>query len=82
MTNQRNILPNVSVSGLEALANAMLVPKTHAKLDGLLARNADGELSEQELDELDSIIQQVDELNLLKARADYTLRHQDKTSGA
>jgi len=82
MTNQTNILPNVSVSGLKTLANAMLVPKTHAKLDDLLARNADGELSEQELDELDSSIQQVDELNLLKARAEYTLRHQDETSGS
>lgn len=81
-TNQTNLLPNVSVSGLKALANAMLVPKTHAKLDDLLARNSHGQLSDQELAELDSILQQVDELNLLKARADDTLRHQDETSGS
>lgn len=82
MPNKTNILPNVSVAGLKALADAMLVPKTHAKLDDLLARNAEGELSESELHELDSIIEQIDELNLLKARADYTLRHHDETSGS
>ncbi len=82
MPNETKILPNVSVSGLRALASASLVPRMHSKLDELLARNADGKLSESELLELDSIIQQIDELNLLKARAEYTLRHQDKTEGS
>jgi len=80
MPNETNILPNVSPAGLRALADATLAPKAQAKLDDLLARNADGKLSGDELCELDSIIEQIDELNLLKARADYTLRHQDETN--
>jgi hypothetical protein len=77
MPNETNILPNVSVSGLKALADAVLVPKSQSKLDDLLARNAIGKLSKEELQELDSLIDQIDELNLLKARAEYTLRYQD-----
>jgi hypothetical protein len=59
----------------------MLSPKSQAKLDDLLARNAEGALNEQEAEELDSLIEQIDELNLLKARAEYTLRHQADTGG-
>lgn len=80
MPNETNLLPNVSIAGLKALADAVLAPKMHAKLDDLLARNADGTLSAEELGELDAIIEQIDELNLLKARAEYTLRQQDQTN--
>ena len=80
MSNETNILPNVSVSGLEALASANLAPQAQSQLDDLLARNSEGKLSEQESKQLDSLIEQIDELNLLKARADFTLRHQ-KNSG-
>lgn len=51
-------------------------------LDELLDRNSNGKLSEDESSEIDSIIEQIDELNLLKARAKYTLRQQDKTAGS
>lgn len=81
MPSESNILPNVSVAGLTALADAVLAPRMHTKLDDLLARNAEGALSAEELNELDAIIEQVDELNLLKARAEYTLRQQDQKSG-
>ena len=81
MPDETNILPNVSVAGLKALSDAVLAPKMHAKLDDLLARNAEGQLSAEELEELDAIVEQIDELNLLKARAEYTLRQQDRTSG-
>jgi hypothetical protein len=81
MPNESHILPNVSVAGLTALADAVLAPKMHAKLDDLLTRNADGALSAKELNELDAIIEQIDELNLLKARAEYTLRQQDQING-
>jgi len=80
MSNQSNILPNVSDAGLNALANAMLAPKSQTQLDDLLARNAEGSLSKREAAELDALIKQIDELNLLKARADFTLRHQ-KSAG-
>lgn len=79
MPNETKILPNVSSAGLKALANASLAPHSQTKLNDLLARNADGKLSERETDELDQLIEQIDELNLLKARADFTLRQQDTT---
>ena len=75
MSNETDLLSNVSPAGLKALANVMLAPKTHSQLDELLARNSEGNLSERESKELDSLIEQIDELNLLKARADFTLRH-------
>ena len=77
MSKETNILPNVSAAGLKALANAMLAPKMQSQLDDLLARNSEGNLSERESKELDSLIEQIDELNLLKARADFTLRHHE-----
>ncbi len=82
MSNETNILPNVSAAGLKALANAMLAPKAQSQLDDLLARNSERILSEQESKVLDSLIEQIDELNLLKARADFTLRHHDDLSGS
>ncbi|MFN3193918.1 MAG: hypothetical protein ACE361_25630 [Aureliella sp.] len=78
MTNETKILPNVGIPGLRALADADLAPKTQSRLDELLSRNSEGDLSERELSELDAIINQIDELNLLKARAAYTLQQQDK----
>jgi hypothetical protein len=79
MSNESKLLPTVSTAGLEALANSMLAPRSQSRLDDLLRRNSEGELSKGEIDELDSLLQQVDELNLLKARAEYTLRHQPET---
>jgi len=80
MPNETKILPNVSVSGLKALASAALAPQAQARLGDLLTRNSEGKLSEQEAQELDSLIEQIDELNLLKARAEFTLRHQQDSA--
>ncbi|TWU39383.1 hypothetical protein [Novipirellula artificiosorum] len=80
MSNEAKLLPNVSVSGLKALASGMLAPQSQSLLDDLLTRNSDGKLSEQETKELDCLIEQIDELNLLKARAAFTLSHQDQKS--
>ena len=82
MPNETNILPNVSVSGLRALADAVLAPNAQSQLDDLLARNSEGKLTEEESKQLDALIGQIDELNLLKARADFTLRQQEDTSGS
>ena len=79
MSNETKILPNVSHSGLEALASAMLVPGAQSRLNELLSRNAEGNITDEELSELDRLVKQVDELNLLKARAEFTLRHQSET---
>jgi hypothetical protein len=80
MLNETKLLPNVSVAGLKALASGMLAPQAQSHLDDLLARNSDGKLTEQETKKLDALIEQIDELNLLKARAAFTLRHQDDAS--
>lgn len=78
-TSETKILPEVSVAGLQALANARLAPTDQTRLDELLELNSAGKLADKELQELDAILQQVDELNLLKARAEYTLRQQTET---
>ena len=78
-TSETKILPEVSVAGLQALANARLAPTEQTRLDELLELNSAGKLADKELQELDAILQQVDELNLLKARAEYTLRQQTET---
>jgi hypothetical protein len=59
----------VSTEGLEALADMALATKEQARLEQLLAKNANGSLSEECLEELDTLLKKVDELNLVKARA-------------
>ena len=79
MTNETSILPNVSLSALKALATASLAPPDQSLLSDLLSRNSEGKLSDPESKQLDLRIEQIDELNLLKARAVYTLRQQKNT---
>ena len=70
----RDINLTVSTEGLAALADMALAPKNQSRLDDLLARNVVGKLSEDELQELDLLLKQIDELNLVKARAAVALR--------
>ena len=67
----------VTTEGLTALADMALAPKCQSRLDDLLAKNVEGKLSTEETKELDVLLTQVDELNLVKARAAATL-HQIK----
>jgi len=46
-----------------------LASKSQSRLDELLAKNVEGKLSAEETKELDLLLTQVDELNLVKARA-------------
>lgn len=59
----------VSTEGLEALADMALATKEQARLEQLLAENAEGLLSKESLEELDTLVRKIDELNLVKARA-------------
>jgi hypothetical protein len=59
----------VTAEGLMALADMALAPKSQSRLDELLAKNVEGKLSAEETKELDLLLTQVDELNLVKARA-------------
>ena len=67
MSQEVNLL--VSLEGLHALADMALATKEQARLEQLLAENAEGSLSKECLVELDSLLKKIDELNLVKARA-------------
>ncbi|MBH8563921.1 hypothetical protein I8748_17315 [Nostoc sp. CENA67] len=67
------ILTGLSQDELTALAESMLSPKAQAQLDDLLAQNAQDQLSDDDTATLDRLIAQVDQLNILKTRARYTL---------
>jgi hypothetical protein len=71
LNNER--LTNLSIEELEALANSSLVPNTQTKLSELLNKNANNQLSTEEQITLDKLLNQIDQLNILKARAKYTL---------
>ena len=66
----------LSRAELEALAESILAPTAQTRLDDLLARQAEGQLAVEEGVELDRLLEQVDQLNILKTRAKYTLNQQ------
>ncbi|MFH7024760.1 MAG: hypothetical protein ACHBN1_05010 [Heteroscytonema crispum UTEX LB 1556] len=67
------ILTGLSLDELKALAECMLSPKAQAQLDDLLTRNGSNQLSSDETVTLDGLLEQVDQLNIVKTRARYTL---------
>ena len=76
LTGQANadpeLLPGLDRAALQALAEGMLAPVAQTRLNELLARNVEGQLSEDESAELDHLLEQVDQLTILKTRARYT----------
>jgi hypothetical protein len=83
MATDPEILVGLSPGELEALSESLLAPTAQARLDDLLARNADGQLAAGETAELDRLLERVDQLTVLKTRARYTLQHQNAgASGA
>jgi len=73
------LLVGLSQAELQALAESMLAPTTQSRLGELLARNVETQLSPEASAELDRLLAQVDQLNILKTRARYTL-HQRETA--
>lgn len=73
-------LLGLSVSELQTLANCKLSTVEQAHLDDLLARNAESQLSSQEIAELDRLLVEADHLMVLKARARYTLKCLDASA--
>lgn len=67
------LLTDLSLDELQVLANSVLALPIQAQLDELLARNAEAQLSADEAATLDRLLNQVDQLNILKTRARYTL---------
>jgi hypothetical protein len=76
MSSDPETLIGMSVGELEALSESLLAPAAQARLDDLLARNAEGRLSETEVADLERLLDRVDQLTVLKTRARYTLQLQ------
>ncbi|MBI3329978.1 MAG: hypothetical protein HYZ81_25125 [Nitrospinae bacterium] len=74
-TPDPEILVGLSEAELQALAQSALAPAEQSRLDDLLSRNADSQLSEKDRTELDRLLEHVDQLTILKTRARYTLAH-------
>jgi hypothetical protein len=67
------ILTDLNFSELQALADSRLAPSAQERLDTLLASNNADTLTDAEALELDQLLEQIDQLSILKTRARYTL---------
>jgi hypothetical protein len=67
------LLIGLTEDELQALAETCLSVKNQTELDHLLIKNSDHQLSDEEIETLDRLIAQIDQLNILKTRARYTL---------
>ena len=72
--HDQSLLSDLSQAELVALAASKLSLEGQAKLSSLIQREKEGLLSPEEIQELDNLLEQLDQLNLLKARALYTLK--------
>ena len=72
--SDEELLTGLSLDELEALATSQLAPTEQAQLGELLTQNAEGQLSVDATATLDRLLTQVDNLNILKTRARYTLQ--------
>ncbi|WP_437961782.1 hypothetical protein WME76_20495 [Sorangium sp. So ce119] len=66
-------LRGMSETELVALSSSVVAPGRQRRMKALLRRNSRGELDEGERQELDALLEEVDRIALLKARAAYTL---------
>lgn len=69
-----DLLQGLSIPELEALAESKLTTDSQQQLSDMLARNSENILSNNELAKLDQLLLRVDQLNILKTRARYTLK--------
>lgn len=67
------LLSGLSEAELRALAESKLAPEAQNRLRNLLAKQRDTALGDAESEELEHLTEQIDQLDLLKARARYTL---------
>ena len=76
MTIEPELLIGLNEKELEALADSTLAPSQQARLDELLERNSENRITRAELAEVDRLLEMVDQLTTLKARAKHTLAQQ------
>jgi hypothetical protein len=72
--SDEELLKNLSLEELQALANSQLVLAEQTQLGELLTQNAENQLSTDAIATLDHLLTQIDNLNILKTRARYTLK--------
>ncbi len=73
LTTDSELLIGLNEDELKALAETSLSVKSQTELDNLLVKNTENQLSDEERETLDRLIAQIDQLNILKTRARYTL---------
>ena len=73
LSTDTELLIGLSLDELQALVETSLSPKSQTQLDELLMKNSENQLSNEESETLDKLLAQVDQLNILKTRARYTL---------
>jgi hypothetical protein len=66
-------LIGLNLDELQALAESSLSPKAQIQLQELLIKNSENHFSNEETEIIDRLLAQVDQLNILKTRARYTL---------
>lgn len=71
-----DLLYALSEAELQSLAEGMLAAPYQTRLNHLLEKQSVGDLSAPEMEELDALLERVDTMNLLKARALYTLEQE------
>ena len=72
--SDEELLTGLSLEELQALANSQLASVEQTQLGELLTQNDEGQLSADATATLDRLLTQVDNLNILKTRARYTLQ--------
>lgn len=75
LLNDPDLLTGLSETELHALSQGVLSVEHQGRLSALLERNREQSLTAQEAEELDRYVEQVDSLNILKAKALLTLRY-------
>jgi hypothetical protein len=75
-----DLLIGLSLEELQALAEGLLAPRVQVQLEELLLNGAEQQLSFDEEAKLDRILLQIDQLNILKTRARYTLNQLSRAS--
>ncbi|MGB0561084.1 MAG: hypothetical protein ACPGVO_04685 [Spirulinaceae cyanobacterium] len=78
LASDSECLLNISAAELHAFANLELALNTQHTLNTLLSKNNQAQLTEAESQTLDQLLEQIDQLTLLKARARYTLQRRQE----
>ena len=63
-TEAQELLKNLSIDELDALAESILIPKAQSQLQELLSKNTEATLSTEETHLLDHLLAEIDYLNI------------------